>query len=150
MAFNISYWCINLLCYKERDGSLCLVMDYLGLNKVMVQNRWALLLISSRLEHLCRAKYFTKLDLQNVYNLRIHPSNEWKTVFCPRYGNFECSTILDIFTIVYLNDIMIFLRLKRSMMCMFARFYDDCENMASMLNLRSIALITIKWNSWGI
>ena len=54
---------------KKKDGSLRLVVHYTGLNKVTVRNRYALPLISTLLEHLSGAKYFTKLDLRGAYNL---------------------------------------------------------------------------------
>ena len=72
---------------KKKDGSLRLVMDYQGLNKVTIRNRYALPLISSLLEHLSGAKFFTKLDLRGAYNLvQIRPGDEWKTAFRTRYG----------------------------------------------------------------
>ena len=75
---------------KKKDGSLHLVVDYRGLNKVTVRNRYALPLIPSLLERLNRAKYFTKLDLRGANNLvRIRPGDEWKTAFRTRYGHFE-------------------------------------------------------------
>ena len=62
---------------KKKDGSLRLVVDYRGLNKVTVRNRYALPLISTLLERLSGAKYFTKLDLRGAYNLvRIRPRDE--------------------------------------------------------------------------
>ena len=54
---------------KKKDGSLRLVVDYRGLNKVTIRNRYALPLISSLLERLNGAKFFTKLDLGGAYNL---------------------------------------------------------------------------------
>ena len=48
---------------KKKDGSLRLVVDYRGLNKVTVRNRYALPFIPTLLERLSGAKYFTKLDL---------------------------------------------------------------------------------------
>ena len=59
---------------RKKDGSLRLVVDYRGLNKVTVRNRYALPLIPTLLERLSGAKYFTKLDLHGAYNLvRIRP-----------------------------------------------------------------------------
>ena len=75
---------------KKKDGSLCLVVDYRGLNKITVRNRYALPLIPTLLERLSGAKYFTKLDLRGAYNLvRIRPGDEWKTAFRTRYGHFD-------------------------------------------------------------
>jgi hypothetical protein len=54
---------------KKKDGSLRLVVEYRGLNKVTIRNWYALPLISNLLECLSGAKYFTKLDLRGVYNL---------------------------------------------------------------------------------
>ena len=64
-------------------------MDYRGLNKKTIRNRYTLPLMSSHLEHLNRAKYFTKLDLRGAYNpVRIRPRDEWKIVFRTLYGHF--------------------------------------------------------------
>jgi hypothetical protein len=116
---------------KKKDGLLRLVVDYRGLNKVTIRNKYALPLISSLLERLSGAKFFTKLDLRGVYNLvRIRPGDEWKTAFRTLYDHFEYIVMpfgltnapavfqhmandifrdfLDIFLIVYLDDILIY------------------------------------------
>ena len=49
-----------------KDESLCLVVDYNGLNKITIRNKYALPLMSTLLECLNGAKYFTKLDLRGV------------------------------------------------------------------------------------
>ena len=54
---------------KKKDGSLRLGVDYRGLNKVTIRNRYALPLISSLLEHISGAIFFTKIDLRGAYNL---------------------------------------------------------------------------------
>ena len=116
---------------KKKDGSLRLVVDYRGLNKVTIRNRYALPLISSLLEQISGAKFFTKIDLRGAYNLvRIRPGDEWKTAFRTRYGHFEYTVMpfgltnapavfqhmandifrdfLDIFLIIYLDDLLIY------------------------------------------
>ena len=66
-----------------------MVVDYRGLNKITIRNRYALPLIPTLLERLSGAKYFTKIDLRGAYNLvRIRLGDEWKTVF-RWYGRFE-------------------------------------------------------------
>jgi len=58
---------------KKKDGSLQLVQDYHALNAVTVKNRYPLLLISQ----LCRARYFTKLDIHwGSNNVHIKPRDE--------------------------------------------------------------------------
>jgi len=48
---------------KKKDGSLRLVQDYRMLNDMTVKNKYPLPLISELVNQLCRAKYFTKLDV---------------------------------------------------------------------------------------
>jgi len=62
---------------KKKDGLLCLVQDYRALNAVTVKNRYLLPLISELVSQLCRAQYFTKLDVRwGFNNVRIKPEDE--------------------------------------------------------------------------
>lgn len=120
-----------ILFVKKSDGSLRLCVDYRGLNKITVKNRYPLPLIQENLDRLSNAKYFTKIDLRGAYNLiRIAAGEEWKTAFRTRYGLFEYLVMpfgltnapasfqqlmnevlreyLDISVIVYLDDILIY------------------------------------------
>ena len=77
-----------------------------------------------------KAKFFTKIDLRHAYHLiQIAPGDEWKTAFRTRYGSFEWlvmpfgltnapsgfqrflntifADLLDVFVIIYLDDILI-------------------------------------------
>ena len=106
-------------------------MDYRGLNTLTIKNRYPLPLIGESLDRLGRAKRFTHLDLTNAYHrMRIREGDEWKTAFRTRYGHFEYQVMpfglsnapasfqgyikkilaekLDIFVIVYLDDILIY------------------------------------------
>ena len=106
-------------------------MDYRSLNKITIKNRYPLPLIEDLIDRLGRAKYFSKVDLQNAYHrIRIKPSDQWKTAFRTRYGHFEYTVIpfgltnapatfqayihkalagfLNVFCIVYMDDILIF------------------------------------------
>jgi len=119
---------------KKKDGSLRLVQDYRALNAVTVKNRYSLSLISELVSQLCRAKYFTKLDVWwGFNNVHIKPGDEWKTAFHTNCSLFEPlvmffgmtnspatfqTMINDIFrtliakeiVVVYLDDILIFTR----------------------------------------
>ena len=120
-----------ILFVKKKDGSLRFCVDYRGLNKITLKNKYPLPLISESLDRLNGAKFFTKLDLRNgYYNVRIKKGDEWKTAFRTRRGLFEYTTMpfgltnapatfqhlvnhifrdmLDIFVVVYLDDILIF------------------------------------------
>ena len=121
----------SILFIQKKDGSLHLCVDYRGLNNLTIKNRYPLPLIGESLDHLSRAKRFTQLDLTNAYyRMRIQKGDKWKTAFRMRYGHFKYQVILfglfnnstsfqgyvnkilaeklDIFVIVYLNDILIY------------------------------------------
>jgi hypothetical protein len=80
-----------ILFVKKKDGTLRLCVDYRGLNKITIKNRYPLPLIPEALDRLRSAKLYTKLDLRGAYNLvRVKQGDEWKTAFRTRYGHFEC------------------------------------------------------------
>jgi hypothetical protein len=110
-------------------------VDYCGLNKVTIKNRYPLLLILGLLDQLGQAKIHTKIDLRGVYNLVcIKEGDEWKTVFWIKYGHFEYNVMpfgltntptifqhlmndvfrefLDNFVVCYLDDILVFSKNK--------------------------------------
>ena len=116
---------------KRPDGKLRLVVDYRGLNRVTIKNRYPLPLIPEMLDRLHRAKVFTKIDLRNAYHqVRVKAGDEWKTTFRCREGHFEyqvCSQgptnaparfqhfmndilrdHLDLMAVGILNDVIIF------------------------------------------
>ena len=57
-----------LLFDRKPDRSLRLCVDYLGLNNIMIKNRYPLFFIGESLDWLGWAKQFTKLDLTNAYH----------------------------------------------------------------------------------
>ena len=72
------------------DGKLRLVVDYGGLNKVTVKNRFPLPLIPKMVDRLHLAKVFTKIDLRNAYYpVRVREGDEWKTAFHCQQGHYE-------------------------------------------------------------
>jgi len=72
------------------DGTLRLCVDYRGLNKITIKNKYLLPLMSKLRSRLGKATIFTKLDLKNGYYLiRIAEGEEWKTAFKSRYGLYE-------------------------------------------------------------
>jgi hypothetical protein len=106
-------------------------VDYRKLNDITVKNRYLLPNITELRDRLLRAKIFTALDLRDGYHLiRIKKGEEWKTAFRTRYGHYEYTvmlfgltnalatfqelinnvlrTYLDIFVIVYLDDILVY------------------------------------------
>ncbi|GAA6081737.1 RNA-directed DNA polymerase homolog, partial [Tachysurus ichikawai] len=62
---------------KKKDGGLRPCIDYRALNEITVKFRYPLPIVPSALEQLLKARYFTKLDLRNAYNLiRVREGDE--------------------------------------------------------------------------
>ena len=79
-----------ILFVKKKDGTLRMCVDYRGLNKVTVKNRYPLPLINDLLDKMKGARFFSKIDLRGAYNLvRIRKGDEWKTAFRTRKGLYE-------------------------------------------------------------
>ena len=57
-----------ILFDKKLDGSLCLCVNYQGLNNLTIKHRYFLPLIGELLDRLDRAKKFTQLDLTSAYH----------------------------------------------------------------------------------
>ena len=115
----------------KKDGGLRPCIDYRGLNKITIYNRYPLPLMSTAFDLLQGATVFTKLDLRNAYHLvRIRQGDEWKTAFSTPSGHYEYHVMsfgltiapavfqalindvlrdmINILVFVYLADILIF------------------------------------------
>ena len=124
---------VSILFDKKPDGSFPLCIDYRGLNNLTIKNRYPLPLIGESLNRLSRAKKFTQLDLTNIYyQMRIKEGDKCKTAFQTRYGHLKYQVMpfglyntpasfqgyinkilpekLDIFIIVYLDNMLIYIK----------------------------------------
>ena len=116
---------------KPNGRGLRLCVDYRGLNAVTIPNRYPLPLMQELQDRVQGAKWFTKMDLKNGFNLiRIREGDEWKTAFRTRYGLYEfqvmpfgltnapstfqdmmnhvLSDVLDVGVLAYMDDILIY------------------------------------------
>jgi len=72
---------------KPNRKGLWLCVDYRALNRITIPNRYPLPLMQELQDRVQGARWFTKLDLKNGFNLiRIQEGDEWKTAFRTRYG----------------------------------------------------------------
>ena len=120
-----------ILFVKKADGTLRLCVDYRGLNKITIKNRYPLPLINELIDKCGNARFFTCFDLRDGYNLlRMMKGQEWKTAFRCRYGLYEYRVMpfglcnapgtfqhfvndqfreyLDEFLVIYLDDLLIY------------------------------------------
>jgi hypothetical protein len=56
-----------ILFVPKADSTIRLCVDYCGLNKVTIKNRYPIPLVSEILDRLLKAKLFIKLNLCNTY-----------------------------------------------------------------------------------
>jgi hypothetical protein len=119
-----------LLVPKAHGRGRRLCVDYRGINKITIANRYPLPIMSELQDHVRDSKIFTKIDLKNGYHLiRIKEGDEWKTTFRCRYGLYEflvmpfgltnapasfqdmmnhiLKDLLDKGVVVYIDDILI-------------------------------------------
>ena len=76
--------------WKVEGDKLRPIVDYRGLNKITVKNRYPLPLIRDILDSIGDSNLFTKLDIMwGFHNLRIKEGDEHKAAFCTPRGLFE-------------------------------------------------------------
>jgi hypothetical protein len=121
----------------RRPGSaprIC--VDYRALNDITIKDRHPLPRIEETLNQIRGARYFTKIDLRRYFHqIRIQEGDEWKTAFRSRYGLYEFLVMpfgltnapataqrfmndtlreyLDLFCVVYIDDILIYSNNKK-------------------------------------
>src|ERR1700712_5321146 len=75
---------------KPHGRGLRLCVDYRGINRVTIPNRYPLPLMDKLQDRTQGAQWFTKIDFKNGYHLvRMREGDEWKTAFRTRYGLYE-------------------------------------------------------------
>ena len=118
---------------RKPDQSLRLCVDYRGLNRITVKDKYPLPAISELLDTLLGSTCFSKLDLRSGYHqVKIAPEDTHKTAFVTRFGQYEFKILpfglanapshfmrmmnevfkdyKDQFVILYLDDLLIFSR----------------------------------------
>ncbi|GKD43704.1 putative reverse transcriptase domain-containing protein [Tanacetum coccineum] len=131
-----SPWGAPILFVKKKDGSFRMCIDYRELNKLMVKNRYPLPRIDDLFDQLQGSSVYSKIDLRSGYHqLRVREEDIPKTAFRTRYGHYEfqvmpfgltnapaifmdlmnrvCKPYLDKFVIVFIDDILIYLKNKQ-------------------------------------
>ncbi len=125
-----------ILFVLKLNESLRLCVNYKALNNITIKNSYLLSLISELQNKLQRAQWFTKFDILEIFNrIWIKEEDEWKTVFYTRleyykylimffnlinasvtfqtFMNNVLRCYLNQFIIVYLNDILVYSKMKK-------------------------------------
>ncbi|GJW30881.1 putative reverse transcriptase domain-containing protein [Tanacetum coccineum] len=149
-----SPWGALVLFVKNKDGSFRMCIDYRELNKLTVKNRYPLPRIDDLFDQLQGSSIYSKIDLRSGYHqLRVRDQDIPKTTFRTRYGHYEfqvipfgltnapavfmdlmnrvCKPYLDKFVIVFIDDILIYLK-------------DEKEGKSTKNHLKAIVLELLK------
>nr|GEX52426.1 putative reverse transcriptase domain-containing protein [Tanacetum cinerariifolium] len=136
MRPSSSPWGAPVLFVKKKDGSFQMCIDYQELNKLTVKNRYPLPRIDDLFDQLQGSNVYSKIDLRSGYHQhRVREEDVPKTAFRTRYGHYEfqvmsfgltnapavfmdlmnlvCKPYLDKFVIVFIDDILIYLKNKK-------------------------------------
>ncbi|MBW0564720.1 hypothetical protein O181_104435, partial [Austropuccinia psidii MF-1] len=120
-----------VLFVKKEDGGIHLCVEYRKLNAVTRKSRYPVPPMNQLLTVFNSSNIFSKIDLHAAYNLlRIKEGDEYLTAFRTKYGSYEYlvmpfgltnapasfqnlvndifEDLLDVFVVVYLDDIMVF------------------------------------------
>ena len=137
IRLSINFAEISMLFIFKKNDTLRLCVDYQKLNRIIKKNRHSLSFIFQILNVMIENKYFTKINLRNVYHrIKINKKNEWKTTFRTRYEHFEylmmffelinvsttfqihvnktLKNLIDIVCVIYLKNILIFSKNRKS------------------------------------
>src|SRR6185295_13043141 len=152
-----SPWTSPALVVGKANGKLRLVVDYRKLNKVTKPDAYLLSKISDMLDALVNCAYFSTLDLTSgFWQVTIDPANQEKTAFCTRFGTYEFTVIpfslmnapatfqrlmnnvfyevLFKFALVYMDDIIIFLKTSEDYKIHLEKIFQLLSNAGLKLN----------------
>jgi hypothetical protein len=75
-TFHEPYEGFNSFFFKK-NGNLKLYINYRGLNKITIKDRYSLFFINETLNRLISAAYYTKFNFKDTYyKIRIKTNNE--------------------------------------------------------------------------
>ncbi|XP_055387616.1 uncharacterized protein K02A2.6-like [Condylostylus longicornis] len=96
----------QIVLVKKKDNSYRLCVDYRGINKKIIKDRYPLPNIEEQIDKLQPYKYFTSLDLENgFFHVTIEENSRKYTSFVAHCGQFEF--MKDGIIVVYIDDIII-------------------------------------------
>ena len=123
-------WDAPILFQKKNDGIMSICVNYRGLKKSTIKNKYPLPILDELVNQLSRAKKFSEIDLKIGCNEIRGKDSDIKKTFHNRFGHYEylviplgltnapdtfmnimniiCKEYLGVLTLVFMNDILVY------------------------------------------
>jgi hypothetical protein len=113
-----------------------LCVDYRPLNVVTVKNKYALPRIDLLFDQLIGAQVFSKIDLHYGYHQTKYLVMSFGLTNAPAHFMYLMNSVfmeeLDKFVVVFIDDILVFLRVRKSMNNISVLYFSDCVIISCM------------------
>ena len=135
---SVSPWSASILYVKNKDGSFKMYINYCKLNKVTIKKKYPL----------------PRIDLRSGYHQKRHFGLDMGTMIVMDFGttnapvefmhvmNRVFRSYLDLFLIVFIDDILVYLKMRVNMWTIWEWC---CKCLRKTNNFPSIANVSVEW-----
>jgi hypothetical protein len=133
---SCSPWGCPAIFVSKKDKTQQLCVDYRPLNVVTVKNKYPLPRIDLLFDQLIGAQVFSKIDLHYGYHQTKYLVMSFGLTNAPAHFMYLMNSVfmeeLDKFVVVFIDDILVFLRVRKSMNNISALYFRDCVIISCM------------------